>query len=75
MYRLGVRTNIDLDDDLLRPAAEIAGTKTTKSTVEFASRNLIERRSMADFLDMTFDVDPDAVRPDLERVTELESET
>jgi len=38
-----VRTNIDIDDELLAEAAAIAGTTTKKSTVEVALRELIRQ--------------------------------
>lgn len=40
-----MRTNIDIDDDLLNEAREVAGTDTKKATVEFALRELIRRRN------------------------------
>ena len=36
-----MRTNIDIDDDLLAEAMRLAGTTTKKSTVEEALRELI----------------------------------
>jgi len=64
-----MRTNIVLDDELLAKAAEIAGTKTKKSTVEFALKELIRRKAMRDLLEMrgTIDIDPEDVRPGWER--------
>lgn len=38
-----ININIDIDDDLLAEAAEIAGTTTKESTVETALRELIRR--------------------------------
>jgi Arc/MetJ family transcription regulator len=38
-----VRTNIDIDDELLDKAMRLAGTKTKKSTVEEALRLLVRR--------------------------------
>lgn len=38
-----MRTNIDLDDELLGEAMRLAGTKTKKSTIEVALRTLIRR--------------------------------
>jgi Arc/MetJ family transcription regulator len=38
-----VRTNIDIDDDLLAEAMRLAGTKTKKSTVEAGLAELIRR--------------------------------
>lgn len=47
-----MRTNIDIDDDLLARAAEIAGTSTKKSTVETALRELIRRHEMKRVLEL-----------------------
>jgi Bacterial antitoxin of type II TA system, VapB len=41
-----MRTNINIDDELLARAAAIAGTKTKTSTVEFALRELLRRQAM-----------------------------
>jgi Arc/MetJ family transcription regulator len=38
-----VRTNIDIDDDLLAAAMRAAGTTTKKATVEAGLRELIRR--------------------------------
>lgn len=38
---LGMRTNIDIDDELLRRAQEIAGTATKRATVDHALRELV----------------------------------
>lgn len=40
----GVRTNIDIDDELLARAQAVAGTKGKKATVEFALRELVRRK-------------------------------
>jgi Arc/MetJ family transcription regulator len=47
-----VRTNIDIDDDLLAEAAEIAGTTTKKSTVETALRELIRQHKVRRVLEL-----------------------
>ncbi|HEY6288340.1 MAG TPA: type II toxin-antitoxin system VapB family antitoxin [Nitrospiraceae bacterium] len=47
-----MRTNIDIDDDLLAEAAEIAGTTTKKSTVEMALRELIRRHKVRRVLEL-----------------------
>ncbi|MGI8518670.1 MAG: type II toxin-antitoxin system VapB family antitoxin [Acidimicrobiia bacterium] len=39
-----MRTNIDIDDDLLNEAALVAGTRTKKATVEYALRDLVRRK-------------------------------
>ena len=66
-----VRTNIDIDDDLLTQAAEIAGTKTKKSTVEWALKELIRQKAMRDLAAMrgTVDIDAEDVRPGRKRST------
>ncbi len=61
-----MRTNIVLDDELLRKAAEIAGTKTKKSTVEYALKELIRQKAMQELLELRIDLDPDDVRPGIE---------
>ncbi|MGH3908053.1 MAG: type II toxin-antitoxin system VapB family antitoxin [Pseudonocardiaceae bacterium] len=47
-----MRTNIDIDDELLAKAAKIAGTSTKKSTVETALRELIRRHEMKRVLEL-----------------------
>lgn len=47
-----VRTNIDIDEDLLAEAAKIAGTTTKKSTVETALRELIRRHDRKRVLEL-----------------------
>jgi Arc/MetJ family transcription regulator len=39
-----MRTNIDIDDELLAAAQEIAGTSTKRATVEYALRELVRRK-------------------------------
>jgi len=39
-----VRTNIDIDDELLARAQAVAGTRGKKATVEFALRELVRRK-------------------------------
>ena len=61
-----MRTNIDLDDELLARAAEIAGTKTKKSTVEHALRELIRVQAMKNLADLRGKVamlDMEEIRP------------
>ncbi len=57
-----MRTNIDLDDELLAQAAEIAGTKTKKSTVEFALKELIRQKAMQELADMAGKIEIEDVR-------------
>jgi len=47
-----VRTNIDIDEDLLAEAAKIAGTTTKKSTVETALRELIRHHDRKRMLEL-----------------------
>lgn len=47
-----MRTNIDIDDDLLTRVAEIAGTTTKKATVEAALREFIRRHEMKRMLEL-----------------------
>ncbi|MCA1842501.1 MAG: type II toxin-antitoxin system VapB family antitoxin [Actinobacteria bacterium] len=39
-----MRTNIDIDDELLAQAQALAGMKGKKATVEFALRELVRRK-------------------------------
>ena len=39
-----MRTNIDIDDQLLAEAQAVAGTATKKATVEHALRELVRRK-------------------------------
>lgn len=52
MYGGGVRTNIDIDDELLAQAQQVAGTRTKKATVEFALRELVRRRQRRGALEL-----------------------
>jgi Arc/MetJ family transcription regulator len=38
-----MRTNIDIDDDVLREAQRLLGTKTKRDTVDLALRELVAR--------------------------------
>lgn len=44
MYDEGMRTNIDIDEQLLQEAKAVAGTTTKKATVEHALRELVRRK-------------------------------
>lgn len=52
VYDGGVRTNIDIDDDLLAAAQAVAGTKGKKATVEFALRELVRRKDRRKTLEL-----------------------
>ena len=45
-----MRTNIDIDDDLLAKAMAVTGLPTKKATVEEALRRLVRRRERLDAL-------------------------
>jgi Arc/MetJ family transcription regulator len=47
-----VRTNIDIDDELLAEAQKLAGTKTKKATVEYALNELIRRRRAKSIMEL-----------------------
>jgi Arc/MetJ family transcription regulator len=47
-----VRTNIDIDDDLLAEAQTVAGTRTKRETVHLALRELVRRRSRRAMLEL-----------------------
>jgi Arc/MetJ family transcription regulator len=61
-----VRTNIDIDDDLLAEAQELAGTSTKKATVEVALAELIRRRKARSLMELQgrveMDIDLDVSR-------------
>ncbi len=63
-----MRTNIDIDDELMKAAMKAAGKKTKKETVEEALRELIRRRDIQGLLDLRGKVkwegDLDAMRTD-----------
>lgn len=43
MYDYGMRTNIEIDQDLLEQARALAGTDTKRATVEYALQELVRR--------------------------------
>lgn len=47
-----MRTNIDIDDDVLREAQRLAGTKTKRETVDLALRELIARHRQVGILQL-----------------------
>lgn len=48
----GVRTNIDIDDELLAAAQRVVGTDTKRATVHYALEELVRRRSRRQILDL-----------------------
>ena len=63
-----MRTNIDIDDDLMKAAMEATGKKTKKEVVEEALRELIRKRRLKGLLDLRgklhWEGDLDAMRID-----------
>jgi Arc/MetJ family transcription regulator len=57
VYRGNVRTNIEIDDDLLAEAQAAAGTDTKRATVHYALQELVRRRSRQRILDLRGRVD------------------
>lgn len=61
-----MRTNIEIDDELMNKAMKAAGTSTKKETVEEGLRLLIRRQRMSGILDLEgkvrWDGDLDAMR-------------
>ncbi len=61
-----MRTNIEIDDDLLADAMRAAGLPTKKATVEEALRGLVQRHrrrtAFADLVGLGWDGDLDAMR-------------
>lgn len=52
-----MRTNIDLDDELLAQVAEVLGTTTKKSTVENALREVIRVHALRELVDLRLDIE------------------
>jgi Arc/MetJ family transcription regulator len=61
-----MRTNIEIDDELLTQAMEAAGTTTKKATVEEALRRLVDnhraRKAIADLRGLGWEGDLKAMR-------------
>jgi len=61
-----MRTNIDIDDDLIAEAMAATGLQTKKATVEEALRRLVRRHqrleALADMAGLGWDGDLDAMR-------------
>lgn len=61
-----MRTNIDIDDDLLAQALEVSGLRTKKAVVEDALRLLVEtagqRQAIENMRGMGWEGDLDAIR-------------
>ena len=66
-----MRTNIDIDDALLKEAMEVTGLGTKKATVEEALRRLVtiqrQRRALADMKGLGWEGDLDEMRRNFSR--------
>ncbi|MCV7233418.1 type II toxin-antitoxin system VapB family antitoxin [Mycobacterium branderi] len=47
-----MRTNIEIDDDVLREAQRLLGTRTKRETVNLALRELVARHRQIGILDL-----------------------
>lgn len=47
-----MRTNIDIDDEILREAQTLIGTRTKRETVDMALRELVARHRRLGVLDL-----------------------
>ncbi|MGH3992210.1 MAG: type II toxin-antitoxin system VapB family antitoxin [Pseudonocardiaceae bacterium] len=47
-----MRTNIEIDDDVLHEAQELTGTRTKRETVDLALRELVARHRRIGVLDL-----------------------
>lgn len=53
VYRwLGMRTNIEIDDELLAEAQRVAGTATKRATVHYALEELVRRKQRRSVLEL-----------------------
>jgi Arc/MetJ family transcription regulator len=52
VYRGRMRTNIEIDDELLAEAQRYAGTPTKRATVDLALRELVRRRERQRVLEL-----------------------
>ncbi len=63
-----MRTNIDLDDDLLSAAQKVTGLRTKKAVVEEALRRIVgaaeQKRALDDLRGLGWEGDLDAMRDD-----------
>jgi Arc/MetJ family transcription regulator len=47
-----IRTNIEIDDEVMREAQRLAGTRTKRETVDLALRELVARHRRLGILDL-----------------------
>ena len=48
-----IRTNIEIDDDVMREAQRLAGTRTKRETVDLALRELVARHRRLGILQLS----------------------
>jgi Arc/MetJ family transcription regulator len=47
-----MRTNIEIDDEIMREAQRLTGIRTTRETVDFALRELVARHRRLGIVDL-----------------------
>lgn len=52
-----MRTNIELNDELVAEAMQLSGAKTKKEVVDMALRELIRRKKKKDLMDLAGKID------------------
>lgn len=57
MYAVGMRTNIEIDDELLAEAQDLAGVSTKRATVHYALEELVRRKARRRVLELRGHVD------------------
>lgn len=57
--KLRMRTNIDLDEQLVEQAFKLTGLRTKKELVNFALAQLVENKSHKDLLDLAGEIEFD----------------
>jgi Arc/MetJ family transcription regulator len=67
-HEAAMRTNIELDDELIAEAMELTGLSTKKATVELALRDLVNehrrRKALDELWGMGWEGNLDAIRDD-----------
>ena len=67
-----MRTNIEIDDELLTSAMAVSGLKTKKATIDEALRRLVrqeaQRRAIREMAGLGWDGDLDAMRRDAPKI-------
>ncbi|MFZ0215541.1 MAG: type II toxin-antitoxin system VapB family antitoxin, partial [Candidatus Dormiibacterota bacterium] len=47
-----MRTNVDIDDEVLQEAKRVAGARTKRETIDIALRDLVARHHRASILEL-----------------------